>query len=94
MQQAAAAAATADSADRRLLEAASQGKTDLVLQLLEEEGQTLHEFKDKVSSVDIECSTTSTHESFGDCKVYDRVFMILFIHIYLSINEISLRIKL
>ena len=35
--------------DKRLLEAASAGQTDLVLQLLEEEGQQLHLFKDKVS---------------------------------------------
>ena len=34
--------------DKRLLEAASSGQTDLVLQLLEEEGQRLHSFKDKV----------------------------------------------
>ena len=36
--------------DRRLLEASSSGQTDLVLQLLEEEGgQKLHSFKDQVS---------------------------------------------
>ena len=35
--------------DRRLLEASSSGQTDLVLQLLEEEGgRRLHSFKDQV----------------------------------------------
>ncbi len=34
--------------DTRLLEAASLGQTDLVLQLLEENGQGLHSFKDQV----------------------------------------------
>ena len=37
--------------DSRLLEAALNGQTDLVLQLLEEEGQTLHGFRDKVRNV-------------------------------------------
>ena len=38
--------------DLRLLEAASSGQTDLVLQLLEEEGgQRLHSFKDQVSTI-------------------------------------------
>ena len=42
--------ATATEVDLRLLEAASSGQTDLVLQLLEEEGgQRLHSFKDQVS---------------------------------------------
>ena len=42
--------ATAIEVDLRLLEAASSGQTDLVLQLLEEEGgQRLHSFKDQVS---------------------------------------------
>jgi hypothetical protein len=35
-------------ADNRLLEAAADGKTDLVLQLLEEEGAKLHDQKDQV----------------------------------------------
>ena len=44
-----ATVATAE-VDLRLLEAASSGQTDLVLQLLEEEGgQRLHSFKDQVS---------------------------------------------
>ena len=43
-------AAVATEVDLRLLEAASSGQTDLVLQLLEEEGgQRLHSFKDQVS---------------------------------------------
>ena len=37
--------------DSRLLEAALNGQTDLVLQLLEEEGQALHGFRDKVRNV-------------------------------------------
>ena len=37
--------------DGRLLEAALNGQTDLVLQLLEEEGQTLHGFRDKVRNI-------------------------------------------
>ena len=36
--------------DQRLLEASAKGQTDLVLQLIEEEGQHLHGFKDKVRS--------------------------------------------
>ena len=36
------------NSDSRLLEAAASGKTDLVLQLLEEEGSKLHEQKDQV----------------------------------------------
>ena len=35
--------------DRRLLEAAEAGQTDLILQLLEENGADLHNFKDQVS---------------------------------------------
>ena len=42
------AAAAAVGVDKRLLDAASAGQTDFVLQLLEEEGQQLHSFKDKV----------------------------------------------
>ena len=43
-------ATVATEVDLRLLEAASSGQTDLVLQLLEEEGgQRLHSFKDQVS---------------------------------------------
>ena len=34
--------------DSRLLEAAAAGHTDTVLQLLEEDGQELHSFKDQV----------------------------------------------
>ncbi len=41
-------AAASSSEDRRLLEAAASAKTDLVLQLLEEEGQHLHSFRDQV----------------------------------------------
>ena len=37
-----------DVNDQRLLEASAKGLTDLVLQLIEEEGQGLHGFKDKV----------------------------------------------
>ena len=45
-------ATVATEVDLRLLEAASSGQTDLVLQLLEEEGgQRLHSFKDQVSHV-------------------------------------------
>ena len=36
------------NSDSRLLEAAASGKTDLILQLLEEEGSKLHEQKDQV----------------------------------------------
>ena len=44
--------ATATEVDLRLLEAASSGQTDLILQLLEEEGgQRLHSFKDQVSHI-------------------------------------------
>jgi hypothetical protein len=39
------------SADSRLLEAAAEGKTDLVLQLLEEEGPKLHDLKDQVRNI-------------------------------------------
>ena len=39
------------SSDSRLLEAAASGKTDLVLQLLEEEGSKLHDQKDQVSKL-------------------------------------------
>ena len=40
--------------DLRLLEAASSGQTDLILQLLEEEGgQRLHSFKDQVSYMSV-----------------------------------------
>ena len=39
------------SADNRLLEAAASGQTDLVLQLLEEEGAKLHDQKDQVSCI-------------------------------------------
>ena len=40
--------------DLRLLEAASSGQTDLILQLLEEEGgQRLHSFKDQVSHMSL-----------------------------------------
>ena len=43
-------ATVATEVDLRLLEAASSGQTDLVLQLLEDEGgQKLHSFKDQVS---------------------------------------------
>jgi hypothetical protein len=45
----ASGAAAAAAIDRRLLDAASNGQTDLVLQLLEEEGgHKLHLFKDEV----------------------------------------------
>ena len=43
--------ATTVKQDDRLLEAALNGQTDLVLQLLEEEGQTLHSFRDKVKKI-------------------------------------------
>ena len=39
------------SADNRLLEAAASGQTDLVLQLLEEEGAKLHDQKDQVRCI-------------------------------------------
>ncbi len=39
------------SADSRLLEAAAEGKTDLILQLLEEEGSKLHDHKDQVKMI-------------------------------------------
>jgi len=39
------------SADSRLLEAAADGKTDLILQLLEEEGSKLHDHKDQVRTI-------------------------------------------
>ena len=39
------------SADSRLLEAAAEGQTDLVLQLLEEEGAKLHDHKDQVGFI-------------------------------------------
>ena len=40
----------ATEVDLRLLDASSSGQTDLVLQLLEDEGgQKLHSFKDQVS---------------------------------------------
>lgn len=48
--------ATMDTAevDLRLLEASSSGQTDLVLQLLEEEGgQRLHSFKDQVRDINL-----------------------------------------
>jgi hypothetical protein len=41
-------------ADNRLLEAAADGKTDLVLQLLEEEGAKLHDQKDQVREATID----------------------------------------
>ena len=43
-----AASISPSSEDRRLLSAASLGQTDLVLQLLEENGSELHNFKDQV----------------------------------------------
>ncbi|MCZ2208006.1 hypothetical protein [Cylindrospermopsis raciborskii] len=43
------------SADNRLLEAAASGQTDLVLQLLEEEGAKLHDQKDQVRIQDLKC---------------------------------------
>ena len=45
---ASAAASDSSCCDHRLLEASSKGQTDAVLQLLEENGQHLHAFKDKV----------------------------------------------
>ena len=49
---AAGPAAEAGEVDRRLLEASSSGQTDLVLQLLEEDGgHRLHSFKDQVRRV-------------------------------------------
>ena len=46
--------ANATEVDLRLLEAASSGQTDLILQLLEEEGgQRLHSFKDQVSHMSL-----------------------------------------
>jgi hypothetical protein len=39
------------SADSRLLEAAAEGQTDLVLQLLEEEGSKLHDHKNQVGII-------------------------------------------
>ena len=36
--------------DTRLLDAAKDGKTDRILQLIEEEGQQLHSYKDKVQN--------------------------------------------
>ena len=45
--------ATTVKQDDRLLEAALNGQTDLVLQLLEEEGQTLHSFRDKVKKISL-----------------------------------------
>ena len=41
--------------DTRLLDAAKDGKTDRILQLIEEEGQQLHSYKDKVQK----CTHTS-----------------------------------
>jgi hypothetical protein len=41
--------------DSRLLEAAAFGKTDLVLQLLEEEGSKLHDQKDQVNDCSSVC---------------------------------------
>ena len=52
------------SADSRLLEAAAEGQTDLVLQLLEEEGSKLHDHKDQVgikSSFFEHLTPTTTH---------------------------------
>ena len=48
MDASAAAASDSSCCDHRLLEASSKGQTDAVLQLLEENGQHLHTFKDKV----------------------------------------------
>lgn len=49
-----------EDVDARLLDAAADGHTDKVLQLLEEEGQILHSFKDKVRHKDLTRSLTRT----------------------------------
>ena len=49
-----ATSAEAAEVDLRLLDASSSGQTDLVLQLLEDEGgQKLHSFKDQVSDLQV-----------------------------------------
>ncbi len=53
-QQVPAADVMGQHQDGRLLEAASAGQTDLVLHLLEENGNQLHGFKDHVREM---CST-------------------------------------
>ena len=56
------ASSEAAEVDLRLLAASSSGQTDLVLQLLEDEGgQKLHSFKDQVSE--------SQHETTALCKM-------------------------